>query len=93
FRKDDFQNTTNDGNAQCITIAVDNENNVTEFLAQIDLTRLLVDKIQELADETKNINIKMLEQMADHSININKLLENRKRVIILYCFLRTFTTT
>ncbi|CAF3991725.1 unnamed protein product, partial [Adineta steineri] len=69
FRKDDFQNTTNDGNAQCITIAVDNENNVTEFLAQIDLTRLLVDKIQELADETKNIHLKMLAPMADPKLS------------------------
>ncbi|CAF0906001.1 unnamed protein product [Adineta steineri] len=69
FQKDDFQNTTNDGNAQCITIEIDKENNVAEFLAQIDLTRLLVDKIEELADETKNIHLKMLASTADPKLS------------------------
>jgi len=61
----DGQNTVNDSNAQFTTINVDNEHHVAEFLAQIDLIRLLIDKIEELAKDVAEIHKKMLEPMPD----------------------------
>ncbi|CAF0880141.1 unnamed protein product, partial [Adineta steineri] len=76
FRKDEFQNTTNDGITQCITIEIDKENDVAEFLAQIDLTRLFVDKIEELANETVQIHFTMLQLAAHSSIQLSQQLDD-----------------
>jgi len=61
-RDHDGQNTA-DGNAQLTTINVDNKDHVAEFLAQIDLIRLLIDKIEELAKDVTEIHKKMLDPM------------------------------
>jgi len=54
----------------CTTIQIDNSNesHVIEFLAQIDLIRLLIDKIDELAKEVKRIHMAMLEPIADQKL-------------------------
>ncbi|CAF0852441.1 unnamed protein product [Rotaria sordida] len=57
FQKLEYQNE----NSHSTTINIDNESNVTDFLKEIDLIRLDIDKIDELIQEVKQIHSAMLE--------------------------------
>ncbi|CAF0983201.1 unnamed protein product [Adineta ricciae] len=68
LRSSDLPNAANDGAMQLTAIDIDKDYNVAEFLTQIDLIRLLIDKIEEDAENVRQIHSKMLEPMADSKL-------------------------
>ncbi|CAF0830151.1 unnamed protein product [Rotaria sordida] len=64
FQKLEYQNE----NSHSTTINIDNESNVTDFLKEIDLIRLDIDKIDELIQEVKQIHSEMLDPRANSKL-------------------------
>ncbi|CAF0911984.1 unnamed protein product [Rotaria sordida] len=75
FQKLEYQNE----NSHSTTINIDNESNVTDFLKEIDLIRLDIDKIDELIQEVKQIHSAMLDPRANS--NLGQELDDKNEEI------------
>ncbi|CAF3662249.1 unnamed protein product [Rotaria sordida] len=75
FQKLEYQNE----NSHSTTINIDNESNVTDFLKEIDLIRLDIDKIDELIQEVKQIHSAMLEPRTNS--NLGQELDDKNEEI------------
>ncbi|CAF4221589.1 unnamed protein product [Rotaria sp. Silwood2] len=67
-RSHEPQNIVNDCRIPLTTVDADKEHNVPEFLAQIDLLRLLVATIREFTQDVTEIHKRMMEPLADHKL-------------------------
>ncbi|CAF3864671.1 unnamed protein product [Rotaria sordida] len=64
-RSHEWQHTTSECSIPLNPNDADREHTVTEFLAQIDLIRLLIHKIRELTEDVKRIHQEMIEPLSD----------------------------
>ena len=66
---------------------------IVKIFIQIDLIRLLIDKIEKDAENIRQIHSKMLEPMADARKNALSLSEEDNVTVFVFSFDRTHTRT